>query len=91
MSLKYFTVQEQKEKLRDKFDESDKRKEQVEYSSGATYDGEWIGGFRHGYGTMKWTDSAKYEGYWEFGCAQGQGIFNYPSGDVYDGEWYNSQ
>jgi hypothetical protein len=32
------------------------------YKSGANYNGEWKGGFRHGKGTMNYVDGAKYEG-----------------------------
>jgi hypothetical protein len=37
------------------------------YKSGAKYKGEWLGGFRHGKGTMTWPDSASYEGDWVLG------------------------
>ena len=30
-----------------------------EYTSGANYSGEWLGGFRHGKGTMTWKDGGK--------------------------------
>ena len=34
------------------------------YKSGAVYDGEFIGGMRHGKGKMSWPDGAYYEGDW---------------------------
>lgn len=37
------------------------------YKNGATYTGEWIGGFRSNRGTMQWPDGAKYEGEWRDG------------------------
>ncbi len=39
------------------------------YQSGAKYNGEWEGGFRHGKGVMQWPDGAKYEGQWVLGHA----------------------
>jgi hypothetical protein len=39
--------------------------------SDSLYSGDWVGGFRHGKGTMKWTDGATYEGLWEMGRAYG--------------------
>ena len=32
------------------------------FKNGAVYNGEWLGGFRHGKGQMKWPDGAMYEG-----------------------------
>lgn len=32
------------------------------FSSGAVYEGEWIGNMRDGYGSQTWPDGAKYEG-----------------------------
>ena len=32
------------------------------YKDGAEYDGQWLGGFRHGKGIMKWPDGALYNG-----------------------------
>jgi hypothetical protein len=33
--------------------------------TGAVYEGEWLGGLRHGQGTITWKDGAKYEGAWQ--------------------------
>jgi len=41
------------------------------YKSGAVYEGEWIGGMRHGFGVMEWPDGARYEGQWEMNVAAG--------------------
>lgn len=46
-------------------------------TSGATYDGQWLGGFRHGRGTMKFRDGASYEGTWYLGRAHGYGRFTH--------------
>ena len=44
-------------------------------TSGATYDGEWLGGFRHGRGIMSFKDGTTYEGTWYLGYAHGYGKF----------------
>lgn len=36
------------------------------YKSGAVYNGQWLGGLRHGTGTMTWPDGAKYVGNWSY-------------------------
>lgn len=92
--MKYFGKNEFKETIsaQQKFDSgAETEKRTHTYESGAIYTGEWKGGFRHGHGTMQWTDTAKYEGFWEFGVAQGQGTFTHPNKDVYEGTWYNNK
>ena len=32
------------------------------FKTGATYTGQWIGGFRDGFGVQVWPDGARYEG-----------------------------
>ena len=63
------------------------RKEYVYKCSGAKYQGEWLGGFRHGHGCMRWEDGAQYEGQWVLGRAFGNGVFTHSKGEIYDGEW----
>ena len=46
-------------------------------TSGASYDGQWLNGFRHGRGTMKFRDGASYEGTWYLGRAHGYGMFTH--------------
>jgi hypothetical protein len=50
-----------------------KREERKLYTfkTGATYLGQWIGGFRDGYGKQVWPDGACYEGYWKDNRAHG--------------------
>ena len=59
--------------------------------TGSTYEGQMKGGFRHGRGTMEWTDSAKYEGDWQMGYACGKGTFYHADGDIYEGIWNNNK
>ena len=57
------------------------------FKSGATYVGEWRGGFRDGYGEQKWQDGASYFGEWKENRANGQGKFIHVDGDIYEGNW----
>lgn len=59
------------------------------YGSGAIYTGQWLGGFRDGWGTIVYPSGAKYEGYWSFSRPSGEGKFSYPSGENYKGRWKN--
>lgn len=63
---RYFTIDEQRETVsKDRqYNPNAKREKRITYTfkTGATYDGEWIGGFRDGYGVQKWPDGAQYEG-----------------------------
>ena len=66
-------------------------KEYTYKCSGATYEGEWLQGFRHGKGVMKWLDGAKYDGEWIMGRAGGKGRFTHTKGEIYDGVWVNDK
>ena len=55
--------------------------------TGAQYNGEWLGGFRHGRGTLTWSDGAIYEGEWNLGRAHGYGKFIHTLGEIYEGIW----
>ena len=57
------------------------------YSLGGVYVGEWLGGFRHGYGAMIWPDNSKYEGNWSYGRPNGYGKFVHIDQEVYHGAW----
>jgi hypothetical protein len=59
------------------------------YASGAIYTGQWLGGFRDGWGTIEYSSGAKYEGYWSFSRPNGEGKFSYPNGQNYKGKWRN--
>ena len=65
---RYFTIEEQKETVRNvKFNPNARKERRPIYTfkSGATYIGEWVGGFRHGQGKQVWIDGASYEGQWK--------------------------
>ena len=67
------------------------------------YEGEWLVGKRHGFGTSIHGDKlslaltgeetvhSKYIGSWENDCRNGQGREEWSSGQTYEGEWLNDQ
>jgi len=61
------------------------------YNNGATYEGQWLGGFRHGHGLMSWPDGAKYEGSWSYGSPVRMGKFVLPTGETFSGQWKHSK
>jgi hypothetical protein len=62
-------------------------KRQFTYGDGASYNGQWVGGFRYGLGVQTWPDGASYSGSWVLGRPYGEGIFIHPDGDTYEGKW----
>lgn len=56
------------------------------FTSGAVYEGEWIGNLRDGNGVQTWPDGAKYEGEWKNNKAHGKGKFYHVDGDIFDGK-----
>jgi len=59
---RYFTIDESRETVSKsrQYDPNARKEKRPTYTfkTGATYDGEWIGGFRDGYGVQKWPDGA---------------------------------
>lgn len=76
-----------------KYDPTLKREKRPPYTykTGATYTGEWRGGFRDGFGEQEWPDGAKYIGEWKDNRAHGKGRFIHTDGDIYDGSWANDK
>ena len=64
-------------------------KRSYSYKSGASYSGQWIGGFRHGKGIMIWSDGSEFIGEWNFGIPAGYGKFIHHDGEFYEGNWTN--
>lgn len=54
-------------------------------ASRATYEGDWLKGFRHGFGRIVFQDGTYYEGDWYLGEATGEGTIVYNSGRQYSG------
>jgi hypothetical protein len=63
------------------------------YQSGATYEGEWLGGLRHGQGTMQWPDGTIFTGTWQYNAVYGEGMIkeiDCQGEDEYHGHWHNN-
>ena len=59
------------------------------YISGTVYEGEWLGGFRHGLGQATWPEGSIYQGQWNYGYPFGLGKFTHSDGEVFVGTWIN--
>eukprot|EP01126_Amoeba_proteus_P009297 TRINITY_DN13527_c0_g3_i1.p1 TRINITY_DN13527_c0_g3~~TRINITY_DN13527_c0_g3_i1.p1 ORF type:complete len:259 (+),score=46.96 TRINITY_DN13527_c0_g3_i1:321-1097(+) len=55
---------------------------------GNTYEGQWSKGFRHGNGTMVFSNKAVYTGSWEHDKCNGEGVLDM-DGNIYSGTWHN--
>lgn len=85
-SFPYFSAQEVRETLSAKPLEG-RSSHKYTYRDGGIYAGQWLGGFRHGKGCMRWADGAQYEGEWAYGRPWGQGEFRWAEGERFVGEW----
>eukprot|EP01062_Namystynia_karyoxenos_P007644 TRINITY_DN12678_c0_g1_i1.p1 TRINITY_DN12678_c0_g1~~TRINITY_DN12678_c0_g1_i1.p1 ORF type:complete len:443 (+),score=88.28 TRINITY_DN12678_c0_g1_i1:581-1909(+) len=63
----------------------------MQYAGGDSYEGDFVGGRRDGYGCYTFSSGDEYEGQWEVDKKQGQGRMQFVSGDRYDGDWYDDQ
>lgn len=57
------------------------------FQDGATYEGQFNLGVRHGFGRQVWVDGSIYEGYWENDKCNGKGRLINSEGHVYFGDW----
>jgi len=55
--------------------------------TGATYEGQWLQGLKHGLGVQTYPDGGKYEGEFAKGFEHGQGKKNYPDGSCFEGRF----
>ena len=54
------------------------------------YEGNFVNGVYHGFGTFTWKDESVYVGNWQEGQRHGAGTFTTGDGlHKYDGEWQN--
>lgn len=71
---RYFTIEESRETVSKRPYNPNAKRERRDihkYKTGATYEGDWIGGFRDGVGIQIWPDGAKYDGEWKDNRAHG--------------------
>lgn len=57
------------------------------HTDGGTYNGEWKGMLKEGFGVYNYSSGARYEGEWRDGIKDGRGVYHFPKGGVYEGEW----
>lgn len=60
---------------------------QIFWPSGATYEGDFSGGYLHGFGTLTFSDGSIYRGDWRMNVQHGLGRKEYCNSDIYDGSW----
>jgi len=62
------------------------------YVNGATYEGEWKDGKRHGKGIFIPADGGDvYDGQWKNGKREGKGRFKFQNGDEFEGDYVNDR
>ena len=90
---KYFTCEEAAETIVQgrKVTKAIESKKYTYRCSGAVYEGKWLGGFRHGQGSITWSDGTKYIGEWNYGQPCKKGKISYTTGDYYEGGWANNK
>jgi len=57
------------------------------WPDGASYDGEYKRGLKHGMGRFSWASGAVYEGDFVEDRLEGSGYFRWPCGSTYEGAW----
>ena len=63
----------------------------VTYSDGDTYNGDIVGGLRHGQGTYTWVDGSVYIGSWAEGNQHGEGTKTWADGSSYTGAYVDGK
>ena len=61
------------------------------WPSGATYEGEYSGGYLYGEGTYTGPDNIIYRGRWKLNRKHGLGCQTYPNGDMFEGSWIQGE
>ncbi|KAK9096038.1 hypothetical protein Sjap_021535 [Stephania japonica] len=57
------------------------------WTSGTTYEGDFSGGFLHGFGIFTGLDGSIYRGTWRMNIQHGSGKKEYSNSENYDGSW----
>ena len=52
-----------------------------------SYEGDWVAGFREGFGVERLRDGSSYMGYWAEDKRQGKGLMSTPEGKSFRGVW----
>ena len=60
-------------------------------STGNTYEGDWVYGFRTGKGRFTWADGTYHEGDFVRGKYEGYGIHTYTDGGKYEGQFHDDK
>lgn len=68
-----------------------KNGEKIQFSTGASYTGQWVEYARGGYGQMSWADGAQYFGEWQKNLPHGNGIFITKTKDTFVGQWQHGE
>ena len=53
----------------------------MRYANGELYEGDWLSGKRHGFGTYLYSDGSEYEGDWKDDLVHGRGSCKFASGN----------
>ena len=83
----YFNRELARETLRKTHGTRQRTNRTLTYQNGASYTGEWCGGFRDGQGAMTWPNGARFQGTFSWGWPVRIGTFISPDGDTYQGPW----
>ncbi|ESO83241.1 hypothetical protein LOTGIDRAFT_176258, partial [Lottia gigantea] len=62
-----------------------RRNHSSQYPLRNMYDGEFVNGLRHGFGSFRYANGALYEGYWKNNMKHGKGKFTFKNGRIYEG------
>merc|ERR1719199_1227523 len=57
------------------------------WPDGASYEGDYRGGHKHGRGRFVWASGAEYDGAFVEGRQEGSGILRWPDGSTYEGSF----
>mmetsp|Transcript_33844 Transcript_33844/g.105108 ORF Transcript_33844/g.105108 Transcript_33844/m.105108 type:complete len:527 (+) Transcript_33844:96-1676(+) len=62
-----------------------------ELPDGSTYEGQFLGRDRHGWGKITWASGDCYEGQFQCSAMHGQGALRWDTGVAYSGQWQSNE